>query len=77
MIRILHKETKRTKTHIKFMFDHEGEIYNGTLKLDNKLYETLSDKEVFSRVRGKVLRERNKLTKPEPEVSEEVVTNEE
>lgn len=71
MIRILRRKTKRTKTHIEFMYDHEGEIYNGKLSLDNKLVVTLSDKELFQRVRGKVLRERNKLSKPKVEEKEE------
>lgn len=70
MIRILDRKTKRTKTYIRFEFDHEGKVYQKTLILGKALYEVLTEKEIFSRVRGKANSERHKMSTPEPEVNE-------
>lgn len=69
MIRILDRTTKRTKTYIRFEFDHEGKIYKKKLILPKDLYEGLSEKELVSRVRGKANSERLKMSKPEVEDS--------
>ena len=63
MIHIRSREKKRTWYHITYVYDYDGKTYKATHKISSKLYETLSDQQIRSRVRAAADRERAKKTK--------------
>ena len=61
MIRIKNRITKRTKAHLIYEFDHSGIVYEKKMAIPTKLFNTLTEQEIYNRVRGQVTRERIKL----------------
>jgi len=61
MIRIKNRVTKRTKVHLTYEFDQDNIVHEKKMTIPTKLYDTLTEQEIFNRVRGQVMRERMKL----------------
>lgn len=67
MIRIKAQVTKRTKVHLTYEFDQDEVLHERKMTIPTKLYNTLTEQEIFNRVRGQVMRERIKLGRPKVE----------
>jgi len=60
MIKIKKQLSKKTKVHITYEFDLNGAVQERTMTMSIKLYKGLTEREIWHRVRGQVLLERQK-----------------
>lgn len=76
MIHIQERTKKRTQYHIRYIYDHDGKTHEAVHKIPTKVYDTLSEQQILSRVRAAANRERAKKIQKK-EDPEEIVEDEE